>query len=253
MSKKTQIKLDSIVKLLNYILGYRPDEFGLVPDPDGYVPVKELLKVIHEEENYGYVRESHIREILLGPDRFSFELADHRIRSLDRQWDPDLSTHCLDLPAILFTPIRRRAHAHVMEKGLSAGNNKYILLTPEKDFAERVGRRTDPEPVLLEILANEAGRAGNPFSAFGELFLVKEIPVRFIAGPPVPKEVIEQHTLAEQQKIQKEKFVRRQLGFEAGTFVLRPPKDPATKEQRVKGKKAKSWKEEVRGMRRTKR
>ena len=253
MSKKTQIKLDSIVKLLHYILGYRPDEFGLVPDPDGYVPVKELLKVIHEEENYGYVRESHIREILLGPDRFLFELMDQRIRSLERQWEPDLSTPCPDLPAILFAPIRRRAHAHVMEKGLSAGNNKYILLTPEKDFAEKIGRRTDPEPVLLEILANEAGRVGNLFLMFGDLFLTKEIPVRFIAGPPVPKEVIEQHTLAQQQKAQKEKPIRRQLGFEAGTFVLQSPKDPANKKQRVKGKKVKGWKEEVRGMRRTKR
>jgi len=253
LSKKTQIKLDSIVKLLHYILGYRPDEFGLVPDPDGYVPVKELLKVIHEEENYGYVRESHIREILLGPDRFLFELMDQRIRSLDRQWEPDLSTPCLDLPAILFAPIRRRAHAHVMEKGLSAGNNKYILLTPEKDFAEKIGRRTDPEPVLLEILANEAGRVGNPFLAFGELFLVKEIPARFIAGPPVPKEVIEQHSLAQQQKAQKEKPIRRQLGFEAGTFALQSPKDSAANKHRVKGKKVKGWKEEVRGMRRTKR
>jgi putative RNA 2'-phosphotransferase len=253
LSKKTQIKLDSIVKLLHYILGYRPDEFGLVPDPDGYVPIKELLKVIHEEENYGYVHESHIREILLGPDRFSFERVDQRIRGLDRQWDPDFSTPCPDLPVILFTPIRRRAHAHVMEKGLSAGDNKYLLLTPEKDFAERVGRRTDPEPVLLEILAHEAGRTGNLFTVFGDLFLTKEIPVRFIAGPPVPKEVIEQHTLAQQQKAQKEKPIRRQLGFEAGTFALQLSKDPADKKQRVKGKKVKGWKEEVRGMRRTKR
>jgi len=253
LSKKAQIKLDSIVKLLNYVLGYRPDEFGLIPDPDGYIPVKELLKAIHEEENYGYVRESHIREILLGPDRFSFECINQRIRSLERRFVTDFTIPCPELPVILYAPIRRRAHAHVMEKGLSAGNHKYLLLTLEKDFAERIGRRTDPEPVLLEIRAHEAGRTGNRFTAFGDLFLTKEIPVRFIAGPPVPKEVIEQHILSEQQKMQKEKSIRRQLGFEAGTFALQSPKDSADKKQRVKGKKVKGWKEEVRGMRRTKR
>jgi putative RNA 2'-phosphotransferase len=253
LSKKTQIKLDNIVKLLNYILGYRPDEFGLVPDPDGFVQVKELLKVIHEEENYEYVRESHIREILLGPDRFSFELLDNRIRCIERKWSLNVMDPCPTLPTILFTPIRRRSHLHVMEKGLTAGDNRYILLTPEKDFAERLGHRQDPEPVLLEVLAGEAGHTGSRFFAFGDLFLAKEIPVRFIAGPPVSKEEIEEQIHAQQQKVQKEKPDRRQSGFAAGTFVLQPPREPTVKKQRIKGKKAKGWKEEVRGMRRTKR
>jgi hypothetical protein len=140
-----------------------------------------------------------------------------------------------------------------MEKGLTAGDNRYILLTPEKDFAERLGHRQDPKPVLLEILAGEAGRTGGRFFAFGDLFLTKEIPMRFISGPPVSKEMIEQQNQAQQQKAQKEKADRRQSGFTAGTFVLQPPRDPMAKKQRIKGKKAKGWKEEVRGLRRTKR
>ena len=36
-----------LAKLIDYILSRRPDEFGLVPDKDGYVKIKDLLKAVH--------------------------------------------------------------------------------------------------------------------------------------------------------------------------------------------------------------
>jgi len=52
--------------MLVYMLGHRPDEFGLVPDSEGFIPYKELLQAIHEEEGWRYVRRSHINEVLFG-------------------------------------------------------------------------------------------------------------------------------------------------------------------------------------------
>ena len=48
MAKKTTQKQDSLEKLLRYILGLRPDEFGLHPDENGYVAVKPLLAALHD-------------------------------------------------------------------------------------------------------------------------------------------------------------------------------------------------------------
>ncbi len=48
-------------KFLFYVLGKRPDEFGLVPDSEGYVRTRELLRAVSEEDGYRYVRESHIK------------------------------------------------------------------------------------------------------------------------------------------------------------------------------------------------
>jgi putative RNA 2'-phosphotransferase len=61
-----KIRREDLSRLMIYILGYRPDEFGLVPDPGGYVRYKELLQAIHEEPGWGYVRQSHFNEILMG-------------------------------------------------------------------------------------------------------------------------------------------------------------------------------------------
>ena len=56
-------QVDKLEKLLTYILGRRPDEFGLVPGPDGYVKIKDLLKALSEEPGWRHVRRSHLREV----------------------------------------------------------------------------------------------------------------------------------------------------------------------------------------------
>ena len=44
MAQKKEIKKQS--KFLFYILGHKPDEFGLVPDTNGFVKTKDFLKAI---------------------------------------------------------------------------------------------------------------------------------------------------------------------------------------------------------------
>ena len=40
----------SLSRMLAYVLGHRPDEFGLLPDESGYVRLKDLLTALKEEE-----------------------------------------------------------------------------------------------------------------------------------------------------------------------------------------------------------
>jgi hypothetical protein len=72
LQRKSQIRVTDLSRFLIYILAHRPDEFGLVPDPIGFVSMKELLRAIHEEPGWGYVREGHLREVLIGKDRALF-------------------------------------------------------------------------------------------------------------------------------------------------------------------------------------
>ena len=225
-----------------YILGHRPDEFGLIPDRDGFVTYKELLWAIHEEPGWGYVRQGHINEVLMGGDRGLFQADDNRIRVLENRWHLDLENTPQSIPKVLFTPVRRRAHPHVMEKGLMAGEGKYIILAPGKEMAMRIGRRRDQKPVLLEIMASPAHKEGYLFYAFGDLFLATEIPEKFISGPPVSKEVLKTHG------DEKERKKEGQPDFEAGTFVLDIKRGPGSY-QGPRGKKRRGWKEEARRLR----
>ena len=243
MSKRNQIKTHNLARFMLYILAHNPDEFGLVPDTEGFVTYKEFLWAVHEEPGWGYVRKGHINEVLLGKDRALFQPNENGIRALDRRWHLDLENPSQFPPKILFVAVRRRAHPVVMEKGLATMEGKYIVLSSDRDMAERIGRRRDQKPVVLEIMAASAQEAGVLFYAFGNLFLTDQVPARFINGPPVSKK---------DGKIPERKREERGPDFEAGTFVLDSNRDPDPS-RRTRGKKQKGWKEEARKIRRRKR
>ena len=55
--------VDKLSKLIVYMLGRQPDEFGLLPDENGYVKIKDLMKALGEEPGWRHVRLNHIREV----------------------------------------------------------------------------------------------------------------------------------------------------------------------------------------------
>ena len=246
--RSQQIRTEGLSRFLIYVLGHRPDEFGLVPDRNGFVSYKELLQAIHEENDWRYVRRSHIHEILLSRDRTLFESDNEHIRSVERRWKMDLDHPTVSLPKVLFAAVRSRAHPVVMEKGLRGIGDRLLVLSPVRDMALRIGRRRDRSPVALEILADAAGQKGVHFYGFGDLVLSPEIPSRFIAGPPVPKEVLER---GKEKERPAQKPSKGHLFPAPGTFVLDPSRDPDPY-RKAKGKKRKGWKEAARKMRRGK-
>jgi putative RNA 2'-phosphotransferase len=246
MPKKTQMKTHNLAQFMLYVLGHRPDEFGLLPDEEGFVPYKELLWALHEEPGWGYVRKGHIDEVLLSPDGPLFQAREDTIRALDRRWHFDLENPAQSLPTTLFVSVRRRAHRNVMEKGLASSQERHIVLSPDRDMAIRIGRRRDQKPVLLEISTRSVSTAGIAIKSFGDLFIANQVPAEAMTGPPVPKKDMEVT-----QK--KEKTIPdKRPDFETGTFVLDMNRDPDPS-RHPKGKKRKGWKEAARKMRRGKR
>jgi len=243
LRRKTQIRVTDLSRFLIYVLAHRPDEFGLVPDPAGFVPLKELLQAIHEEPGWGYVREGHIREVLMGRDGALFVREEDRLRTLEKRWRLDLEAPSENLPKILFIAVRRKAHVHVMQKGLFS--DKSLVLSPERDMALRIGRRRDQKPILLEVMTGPAQRQGVSFHAFGDLYLAREIPAECISGPPPPEET------QEPRPPKKEKPIPQPSILSGGTFVLQIQRDPDLSRRRS-GKKPRGWKEESRKMRRSK-
>ena len=243
MSRKNLIKTRNLSRLICYILEHKPYEFGLLPDSEGFVKYRDLLQAIHEEQGWGYVKEGNINEVLLGTDGSLFQTADDRIRSKARRWKLNLDVPCRSVPKILFTGIRRRAHPVIMEKGLIRTEGIIYLFSPDRRMAERLGKRRDNEPVILEITADSAIKKGALIYAFGDLFIAFELSPEYIAGPAVPKSVIK----AKEEKAKKAK--EPASDFQPGSFILDISMDPH-QIKKPGGRKKKGWKEEIKRQRR---
>jgi putative RNA 2'-phosphotransferase len=233
----------ALSKLIAYILQHRPDEFGLVPDEEGFVSLKELQQAVTEEEGWSYVRRSHIIEAIYSGDRERFELGDDKIR--DTLFAP-IPYERVSPPRILYQGIRRRAHPHILRQGIAPQGHTYCLLASSPELALRMGRRRDPDPLLVEIQAQRACENGVIFYQTNPLiYLANYIPPAYIVGPPVST------ILSEQKPAAKKPPEKRMPAHEhdlPGTILLNLKMEPL-----YKGEKEKGWKEHARRHRRSQR
>ena len=177
-----------LAKLLDYILGRRPDEFGLVTDSEGFIKIKELLKALSEEEGLTYVRRAHLDEILITLPDPSLEIVDNSIRAKNRRHLP-AHTYAAEPPKLLYHCVRQKAYPHVYAKGINPAGYSRVILPSDHSLARRMGRRIDRSAVLLTVQVQHCLDKGVVFFKAGDaLFLADFIPPGCFSGPPLPKE-----------------------------------------------------------------
>ena len=239
MSNNYKRRLDNLRRLMGYILGKRPDEFGLVPDKDGYLSLKEFLRAVKEEPSMGYIRESHVAEVLLHDKERIFEIQENKIRSAKRDYRLILNNQDLSPPKILFKGIKRKAYPLILKHGLLPGSKEHIVMARDRDFAIRIARRVDQKPIILEIRARAAAAEGIDFYPFGDsIYLADKVPVSYISGPALLTEL----------PVKKEVIVKPRE-ITPGSFILKAEKDPDLK-RRKKSEKRIKWKEDTKKERR---
>jgi putative RNA 2'-phosphotransferase len=233
-------------KFMAYILERRPDEFGLVTDSDGYIKVKELIKVLNEEADLKYVRRSHLDEVLITLPDPPFELSDNVIRAKQREHLPK-RTYISDLPKLLYTCVRQKAYPYVKVKGIYPTGYAQVILSSRRDLAERMGRRIDRSPILLTVQVEHSKERGVAYYGAGEsLFLADFIPPECFSGPPLPKEKPVAKKPDEPEKSEKQKM--------AGSYFIDFSKKLNAKIPASKREKNRiDWKSERKGMKKQKR
>lgn len=246
MSHRHQVT--ALSKLMSYILRHRPDEFGLVLDVDGFISLKELQQAIAEEPGWSHVRRSHITEVVMTSDRKRFEVEDERIRATYGHSTPHtIRYEPTEPPPILYHGTRRKAYPHILRKGLNPMGRRYVHLTTSPELAEKIGRRRDPQSVLMEIQAQRASEEGITFYQANPLiYLADHLPPGYITGPPVSKVLPEEkQTEKRQPEKRKEPTLERQL---PGSVLLNMRMEPLHKKAQ-----GKTWKENARKNRRRQR
>jgi len=184
--RQTQQRREALAKLLEYILGRRPDEFGLVLDTQGRLPIKELLRALSQEEGWGYVRRSHLEEVvhLLRPGGLFLDQSHiWAVPPADRR-----SATPVWPPPLLYGSITAKSQEVVAVHGLRPQSSPEVVLTEDPDLARRWGRRRDPHAVLVTVQAQRAAQQGQEFFPYGEgLYLTGALGPEFLQLPPLPK------------------------------------------------------------------
>ena len=240
--RRLQQKEDSLVRMLCYVLGVAPHEFGLLPDPAGWVGLKELLKALHEDPEWRHARESGLQQAAqrLAPD--DLELQEGRMRCLSRT--PPRPQPGQEPPAHLYLGVRQRAYPVLIKHGLLEAAGPHMLAVSQED-ALRLGRRRDSDPILVTVQARQAADQGVAFLNWGQdWFVCPWAPPQCLMGPPVP-EPAQLRRPASAQANQTNQVTPPPPHQMPGSFILTP--EDTEKPYKRKGlKKQVEWKKERR-------
>jgi len=142
-----------ISRLMAYILRHSPEEFGLKPDVEGFVPLEELVNAL--KGVYPDVTEEFVGEIVARDAKGRYEIRDGKIRAryghsfeveLDHEEDRDAR--------ILYHGTPRRNFKRILKEGLKPMKRQFVHLTTKREEALETGRRHGRDVVLLVIDAN---------------------------------------------------------------------------------------------------
>jgi putative RNA 2'-phosphotransferase len=235
---------EALARMLTYMLGHRPDEFGLVLSDEGFVSLKQVHQALMAEPGWGFVRRRHLEEVAALSQPPRFEVAAEQIRSL-LPTPARLRRPAGDLPpALLYLARPPKVQARVWEEGLKPPPGQELVLAVRPELALKLGRRRAPQPVLVTIQARAAAQTGLTFQRYcEELFLAPALPRVFLQLPP---------PLPSKEKPRPEPEPRPRIA--PGGLVLDLPQmlqAPPPPRSKVKGEPA--WKSGTRAWRRKRR
>ncbi len=182
-------QLEALARILAYMLGHRPDEFGLVLAADGSIPLKQLQQALIHEPGWGFVRRHHLDQVVALIEPPAFAVVAERIRCLEP--GPLPSRRPAETPPpLLYLALPPKAHERVWLEGLKAVSGQELVLARTKETALKLGKRRAPSPVLITVQAQAAAKSGLTFSGYGEeLYLAPALPREFLQMPaPAPME-----------------------------------------------------------------
>jgi putative RNA 2'-phosphotransferase len=151
-------------KRMSLLLRHRPEAAGLTLDPNGWVPVAELLAALR-------VTRADLDAVVAGNDKSRFAIAAdpggvERIRASQghsRRVNVDLQLSVVEPPATLFHGTPRANLASILTHGLRPRGRDHVHLSPDVSTALSVGRRRSADVVVLEVAAGAMARAGHAF------------------------------------------------------------------------------------------
>jgi len=171
MPSKTRVS-----KLMAYILRHSPEEFGLKPDEEGFVPLEELVNALRRV--YPDVTGDFVRKIVENDPKGRYEIRGDKIRArYGHSFEVTLNHEEDRETKILYHGTPRRNLERILREGLKPMKRQFVHLTTSRKEAFETGRRHGKDVVLLIIDADCLRRKGlKVYKAGKNVRTIREVP-----------------------------------------------------------------------------
>jgi putative RNA 2'-phosphotransferase len=171
---------ERISRFLTYLLRHRPEEYPLVFDERGFVEWGDIVEIV--QERYYDVTEEQIRAVVTDSEKKRFELQEGKVRATyGHSFAIELGDQAVEPPPELYYGTARDLAQSMLRGGLKPRDRQYVHLSVSAEEAESVAKRHDPAPAIIIVDAQSAHGEGVRFYQSGPLFLVENVPAKFLS------------------------------------------------------------------------
>jgi putative RNA 2'-phosphotransferase len=182
---KSPKSLTSTSKFLSLVLRHQPEVVGMQLDPEGWLPIDELIENANRKGNELSLELLH--EVVASCEKKRFSLSDDGLRIRANQGhsvpDVELNLEPITPPNQLFHGTVAAFIESIRELGLLKRSRNHVHLSADIETAKKVGARRG-KPLILTIHTDAMHESGHTFylSANG-VWLTDAVPAMFIVFP----------------------------------------------------------------------
>ncbi|OGQ78638.1 MAG: hypothetical protein A3F90_18345 [Deltaproteobacteria bacterium RIFCSPLOWO2_12_FULL_60_19] len=174
------VPADRLSRFLSYLLRHRPPEYPLRFDPQGFVSWEELKELVHGR--FPDVTEQELLGLVTEAEKQRFEMREGKVRATyGHSFPVEFGAESVAPPACLYHGTARDLAESTLHQGLKPRGRAFVHLSGSADEASAIGRRHDPLARVVVIDAQAAHAGGIRFYLSGPVYLVAEIPARFLS------------------------------------------------------------------------
>jgi putative RNA 2'-phosphotransferase len=171
---------ERLSRFLTFLLRHKPKDYPLAIDREGFAPWQEVVDMV--QERFYDATEEQMRALITGAEKKRFEIRGDKVRATyGHSFPVDLGTTEAAPPAQLFYGAARDLAQSMLRSGLKPRDRQYVHLSVSAAEAESVARRHDPSPAILVVDAQAAHAEGIRFFESGPLFLVEQVPAKYLS------------------------------------------------------------------------
>ena len=185
-SRKSNKQLQNTSKFISLILRHRPESIGIALDEHGWADVREMIDGINKSGKHTLDMET-LEEIVRTDEkqRYSFNEDHTLIRANQGHSIPvDVELEEKIPPDVLWHGTGEKYVSSIDAQGLIPKGRLYVHLSSDMETARKVGSRHG-KPVIYEIDCR--GMSGDGYRFFlsaNQVWLTKEVPVRYLRKLP---------------------------------------------------------------------
>jgi len=186
-----------LFKFLYYLISYHPEEFGLIPDNNGFFRIKEIFQVLNFTKKFKNVKINDLISIFSYYYKDFFEFSENLklIKSKNPKHPQIIKTNLSDVKKFntLWSFVKPKIWLKISIEGEWKPVNKKIVLYANKEIAENWAKVYGA--IVIQVFPHKFPE-GLELLKFGEeIFIVDRLPFEAMKGPPIDQKFLKKYNI----------------------------------------------------------